>query len=284
MTEMQKGNVPPNFPEGWFFYKYRKDLSGFNPDHNAFYEHHAFHFFSKYFTPQRLRGKKVLDLGCGPGFYSVHAAKRGAIVTGVDKSRYLIGRANKNKMRRSAGNIRFICGNFLEVLTSLPAESFDIILAIDTIVSLSSRGFSNFKKGYKAFAYNRPHVEKVFKSVNRLLRRTGKMYIMEMHPCFGQGCLVDSRGQTVKLIRKKTTEDDLLSLNLRHYRARFKKSHEYVHFPTLEEISHLLCKSKLVITRIFEPLPSEQLKSEKPMFYQYSIRYPSMIVYEIQKA
>ena len=276
--------MPPNSPKEWFLFKYKKDLSGFNPDNNPFYEHHAFHFFSKFFTPQRLKAKKLLDLGCGPGFYSVRAAKRGAIVTGMDKSRYLIRKANEYKTTRSASNIRFICGNFLKVLPSLPDESFDIILAFDTIAQVFNDDLLYCKKGYKAFLYKPPHLEKVFKSVNRLLKRTGKMYIMELHPCLGKGCLVDSAGQSLKTINKNTKEDNLFALNLKHYRVKFIKSYDYIHFPTLEEVSHLLYKSKLVITRIFEPLPGKQLKSEKPMSYQYSIRYPSMIVYEIQKA
>ena len=41
----------------------------------------------------RPRGRAVLDLCCGPGRFSVALAKRGYRVTGVDTTRYLLGKA-----------------------------------------------------------------------------------------------------------------------------------------------------------------------------------------------
>jgi 2-polyprenyl-3-methyl-5-hydroxy-6-metoxy-1,4-benzoquinol methylase len=42
-----------------------------------------------------LRGKQVLELGCGVGEFSIFCAKQGAIVTGVDIGRYLIAAARE---------------------------------------------------------------------------------------------------------------------------------------------------------------------------------------------
>jgi 2-polyprenyl-3-methyl-5-hydroxy-6-metoxy-1,4-benzoquinol methylase len=42
-----------------------------------------------------VSGKKILDVGCGPGRYSVELAKRGAIVTGIDFAESMIVKARR---------------------------------------------------------------------------------------------------------------------------------------------------------------------------------------------
>lgn len=74
-----------------------------------------------------LGGKRVLDLGCGDGTYSIAAFQRGAHVTGVDISNAMLDSAQR---RASA------CGASVEwrqaSAESLPYDSgkFDIVLAV----------------------------------------------------------------------------------------------------------------------------------------------------------
>jgi 2-polyprenyl-3-methyl-5-hydroxy-6-metoxy-1,4-benzoquinol methylase len=42
-----------------------------------------------------VRGKKILDVGCGPGLYAFLLIKKGAIVKGIDISKEVIGIAKK---------------------------------------------------------------------------------------------------------------------------------------------------------------------------------------------
>ena len=62
-----------------------------------------------------LSGKRVLDLGCGPGLYARRMADRGAIVTGVDFSERSIAHA-----RSTGGGITFLCRDYLR--DPLPAD------------------------------------------------------------------------------------------------------------------------------------------------------------------
>jgi len=80
-----------------------------------------------------LRGKRVLDLGCGDGTYSIAASQRGAHVTGVDISKAMLDSAQ----RRATA-----CGASVEwrqaSAESIPYESgtFDIILAVTILCFL----------------------------------------------------------------------------------------------------------------------------------------------------
>lgn len=48
-----------------------------------------------------VKHKRVLDAGCGYGFYSILLAKRGAMVTGIDISEKMIALAKNNAEKAS---------------------------------------------------------------------------------------------------------------------------------------------------------------------------------------
>jgi 2-polyprenyl-3-methyl-5-hydroxy-6-metoxy-1,4-benzoquinol methylase len=72
-----------------------------------------------------LAGKRVLDLGGGPGQYSVAFAERGAIVTWHDISREYQNMAQR-KAKEHGVEIRFSLGYLDEAAERLP-ESFDLV-------------------------------------------------------------------------------------------------------------------------------------------------------------
>ena len=77
-------------------------------------------------------GDVVLDIGCGTGLGTVHAAGIAAKVVGIDLSPDMTNRLRKLIHRRGIGNIEVIVGSFPE---SLPAEAvFDCIISSFAIV------------------------------------------------------------------------------------------------------------------------------------------------------
>ena len=70
------------------------------------------------------KGLAVLDLGCGDGTTAVPAARRGAMVLGVDIARNLVEAGNKRAADEGLDNLRFQQGDACE-LTDLADDRFD---------------------------------------------------------------------------------------------------------------------------------------------------------------
>ncbi len=108
-----------------------------------------------------ITNKKILDLGCGQGFFCRILANHKAIVTGIDLSKSLIEYAKKYS---KYDNISYYVAN-AEDLSFLEANSFDIV------VSILSLG-------------NIRNLQKTFENVYSLLKDKGRFIFVIMHPCF----------------------------------------------------------------------------------------------------
>lgn len=81
--------------------------------------------------PQDLRGRRVLDAGCGTGALAVEAAKRGARVVAVDISGTLVGLAKQRAPAiQSSGNVEFLVGDMLDASLG----TFDHVVAMDSLI------------------------------------------------------------------------------------------------------------------------------------------------------
>lgn len=75
-----------------------------------------------------VRGKRILDVGCGSGRYAVALAEKGAEVVGVDFAANMLALAHElAEARGVASRCRFIHADFLDFDFS---EEFDISMAI----------------------------------------------------------------------------------------------------------------------------------------------------------
>jgi magnesium-protoporphyrin O-methyltransferase len=81
--------------------------------------------------PEDLRGRRVLDAGCGTGALAVEAARRGADVTAIDVSAQLIGIARERAPRDlNGGSIRFAARDMLDARLG----RFDHVVAMDSLI------------------------------------------------------------------------------------------------------------------------------------------------------
>ncbi len=85
-----------------------------------------------FFTPEEVKGKTVLDSGCGTGIFSIIFANNGAgQVTGIDISPGSLGTAESLKQKFNLANARFEKQDMLHL--PYPDASFDIVWAWGTV-------------------------------------------------------------------------------------------------------------------------------------------------------
>ncbi|HEY4493502.1 MAG TPA: class I SAM-dependent methyltransferase [Candidatus Paceibacterota bacterium] len=104
-----------------------------------------------------VKGKQVLDLACGTGYFSHALAKVGANVTGVDIAPELI-----EKARLSAQGAKFAV-SLAHDLSQFESASFDMIVNVLAIDNISEIG-------------------EMLRECARVLKRDGSMHIVFNHP------------------------------------------------------------------------------------------------------
>lgn len=105
-------------------------------------------------------GEKLIELGCGPGFYSCKLAAqfRDINVLGIDRSPKQLAWAREKRNSLGLNNCRFKSDNVLEL--SQPPESCDVLIA--------SRLFTVL-----------PHRRRAVAEMHRVLRPGGRCFIAE---------------------------------------------------------------------------------------------------------
>lgn len=133
-------------------------------------------FFDAWCTPARLAGKRVLDFGCGNGFFSARMAAAGAQVLGLDNSPELLELARRNHGKRAG--LRFVeTASFeavLDLLAGHEAARFDYIYLQDTLLLLLQP-----EQGERS-----PLLPEVFRALRAALALDGALCAMEPNPVF----------------------------------------------------------------------------------------------------
>lgn len=81
--------------------------------------------------PQDLRGRRVLDAGCGTGALAVEAARRGAHVVAIDLSPTLVDLARERLPAiDGGGSVEFRSGDMLDAALG----RFDHVVAMDSLI------------------------------------------------------------------------------------------------------------------------------------------------------
>ena len=128
-----------------------------------------------------LKGKNVLDAGCGEGYNTRIFARMGAKMTGIDVSTRMIEHARQAEQKEPLG-IRYKLASF----TDMPIfgdGSFDTV--VSTMALMDS-----------------PDFEKAVGEIYRVLRKNGDFFFSISHPCFmtkGFGWVTDRQGNQEKL-------------------------------------------------------------------------------------
>jgi len=108
----------------------------------------------------QVKGKKVIDLACGQGYFSRLLAKKGAIVTGIDTSERLIGLAKDNSGKQTM--IKYFVSDSAK-MKQISDSSQDIIV--------SNMAFHDIK-----------NIAGTIRECQRILKKKGSLIFSIPHP------------------------------------------------------------------------------------------------------
>jgi ubiquinone/menaquinone biosynthesis C-methylase UbiE len=197
-----------------------------------------------------VKGKKVLDLGCGTGVHSAHFLSKGATVTGAD-----------------------ISGEMLKIATKKhPAAEF--VLAdmkklpfVDSCFDIVFSGLAiHYVKDIKA----------VFREANRVLKPEGRLVVSTMNPVITKSRLTELNG------RKRFVLHDYFGIATEKW--EMLPGMRIVNYTrTLAELFNPLAEAGFALARITEPRPIASAAKVDPDRYKLTTTTPSFIIFEAKK-
>lgn len=196
-----------------------------------------------------VKGKNVLDLGCGEGYFTRLLAGRGAQLKAIDGSTKMIELAKS----ASGEEISFGVG---DITSNLPYEtnSFDLVVCHMVLMDIEN-------------------INPIFKEVARVLKAKGEFFFSIVHPCYYQaiGDWFDIetdrpafrfKARYTEQVRYMKLIDGLPSeTKLPHYNR-----------PIQDYLKPIIANS-LYLTNFIETSFSKEVLEEKEMFAQFKQFY-----------
>jgi len=220
-----------------------------------------------------IKGKRVLEIGCGEGYFSRLFAKAGAKVVGVDLSDALIKAAKEEEERHPLG-VKYFAADAAD-LSMLNSKIFDIAYCHFVLEDM-------------------PDYEGAIAEVSRVLKAKGRFIVAMEHPCFSTRIL---GGKTISGWETRLAEDgskEYPYYRIENYFRRHSYTFEWKHsrlrssfvttgfHRTLSDYLNALTKHGLVITRLDEPKPLRKGVSVHPPMKKH-YRVPQSLVIEATK-
>ena len=202
-----------------------------------------------------LHGKSLIDIGCGPGNYSVEFAKRGANVLSVDLSQKMLDKARNNA---KMADVKLKLQKADAHLIRCPDNSFDIAVIILAVLN-----------------------EKIIKEAARVLKPGGLLLISDTHPTLeAKGHWKSDKIGTPRIVENYfSREKTKWQIN---YNAEHTITLKY-HTQTIEQCVNMIADAGFKILRIVEPKPRKDLEKSDPTRYDKCSRIPHFIIYLAQK-
>jgi ubiquinone/menaquinone biosynthesis C-methylase UbiE len=210
-----------------------------------------------------VEGKRVLDAGCGFGYYSLLLAKSGAMVTGIDISEKMVELAENNARDASVECRFFVCD--MQDLSVFAGNTFDMVV-------------SSIVVGHLDF------LEKAFSEVFRVLKHEGIFAFSENHPMLKGSWEKDSGGKrlhwnidnyferSIRTIEWRTQDGKIIETSSRHR--------------TVQDYFDALTSSGFLVERLVEPEPSDKAHLDNVAsreHYSRARRIPIFILFKARK-
>jgi ubiquinone/menaquinone biosynthesis C-methylase UbiE len=191
---------------------------------------------------KELKGKRVLDLGCGSGIFARRLVAKGARVVGIDNSQTMIKLAISRLPK-----VKFITGD----ARKLPFQSgaFDI-----TVSNL--------------FIHYTKDLLPLFREINRVLEDDGEFVFSFHHPT--------AEVTRYRTIKERITAELMPYYNRNSYKWKMAKKMVLIsHHHTFEDIFKALNKSGFLVAELSEPRPQKNTESINPEAFNITSQFPT---------
>ena len=211
--------------------------------HNAYYERPA----TLSLLPE-IKGKRILDAGCGPGIYSEWLIKNGAHVTAFDVSPKMIKLA-KQRLGKTA-DVRL--ADMSKPLDFLQSASFDVVLSPLVL---------DYIEGWRS----------IFAEFYRLLRPSGHFIFSVTHPFSDYIYYKTDNYFVTELVGCEWRGFDKVRVQMPSFRR------------PLNELLNPLLEAGFQLEKIIEPLPTAEFKDADPKHYEELSKFPAFLCIRARK-
>jgi ubiquinone/menaquinone biosynthesis C-methylase UbiE len=206
---------------------------------------------------------RLLDVGCGAGYFSRQMARRGAHVIGIDISPRMIEQARRVEATTPLG-IEYRIGDAAAIDAVFPAESFD---AATSCLALQDM----------------PAVAEVLRGIRTVLRPNGRFVASITHPCSNtpfRAWARDEAGRKRWLCLDRYFEQGPIECAWPNWAYEFTTPLAHA---TLEDWFEWILKAGFRIRGLREPRPDEQALFSRPDL-EDATRMPYFLILDLVRA
>ncbi|MDD3607195.1 MAG: class I SAM-dependent methyltransferase [Candidatus Moranbacteria bacterium] len=198
-----------------------------------------------------VKGKKILELGCGGGQCSIAFARQGAFCTGIDFSEKQLALANELTRKAKVG-VNFIKGDIQDFKLK-DGEKFDIV-------------FSSFALQFV------PNLDKCFENVNKYLKKGGVFVFSLDHPFYA---ILSSDGRLESSYYKTGKYTEVTTAEVFGGKRKSDNKYKFTFYKRkVSDIFSSLINTGFDVERIIEP---NNFSKKDPWAKMYSLDVISLI-------
>jgi SAM-dependent methyltransferase len=232
----------------WLKQKFNEDFTDIKLNlYGAVQKYNLIPYFNRKFS----QGDMVIDLGCGPGFYSMEIAKTGARVWGIDPNPEFIKIAQKQNIMNAKFSVMEI--GVQGGLDSIPSQSIDFVFMSDALLFYFVPPDRNQKQD----------IQLLLKDIKRILKPNGCFISSEPHYIFW---LLPWLGE---IKRPFTIMTEYL-----------KKSFGVTGY--FSQLIQSFCKGGFLISWMEEFKPNAEFEKIDPRAFRFSSQFPLWHLFELK--
>jgi len=198
--------------------------------------------------PGGIRGRRVLDAGCGAGWYAAQLLDRGAQVAGIDESRRMLGYA-RTRFKESALALDRPVLAAVDLSAGLPFHSASFDFVVSPLVLHYMRDWGP-----------------ALRELARVLVPGGRLVFSTHHPGTEAQRLTEE-GFPLRYGEVQAVEEEWeVAGHVRFYRRPLTR--------IMEDLAH----AGFVVERLVEPVPTDAFREVKPESYAELLERPAFLI------